>query len=192
MGSADRTVMVTTGGEAMAILSLKEKNDLRLRASNGDTPARQFEDQEEAIIALQKAVFRLQTAFNGEFDSLVIGMLTLNGFRLLTGASAGYLLTSDAFGNGTWQPAPVAVSAKVADLSATGPHYPGSGLINSSNVDFVLPGPYAPGSLSSAWDGVVQAPGFVAIIETNPATGAFAFSFPPDTGVKVVVSYGAA
>lgn len=40
----------------------------------------------------------------------VIGTVKLDGLQMPTGAAAGRVLTSDATGNGTWQPAPVTVT----------------------------------------------------------------------------------
>lgn len=81
---------------------------------------------------------------------------------------------------------------KSLDISSGTAGYPGTGLINSSNTNFTLPTGYAPGSLSSDWDGILQAPGFVAITETSPGAGTFSFSSAPPTGTKVVMHYGAA
>lgn len=41
----------------------------------------------------------------------VAGTASISGFKMTTGASSGYVLTSDAFGNGTWQALPSAVNA---------------------------------------------------------------------------------
>jgi len=40
----------------------------------------------------------------GTYSSLRVGGLTTSSFKLTTGPSNGYILTSDSFGNGSWQP----------------------------------------------------------------------------------------
>ncbi len=73
---------------------------------------------------------------------LVDGQAQMGGFKMATGASNGYVLTSDATGKGTWK----ATSNGFADLSATGtistlnlnvdPNNTNTGTINSGTIRF--------------------------------------------------------
>lgn len=65
------------------------------------------------------------------------------------------------------------------------------GLINTSNTVFTFPSGYRPGSCAFFWDGVMEAPGYVTITETNPGSGIVTLSVPPATGTKLVGIYGA-
>lgn len=98
----------------MTFLSAKEKRDIRDRALAGDAQARAFQDQEDAINNILKAIATLQAGSTGPEGPMgpqgpegppgvVPSNIVVTGFQLTTSPVAGWVLTSDASGNGSWQ-----------------------------------------------------------------------------------------
>ena len=103
----------------------------------------------------------------------VNGSVKMNGFQMATGASSGYVLTSDGTGTGTWQAA-----------SGGGPTLPYEGSVDTDGAAFKITNTYNYGS-SSAIRGVST--NFGVIGEADPyGTGVYGY------GRSGVEGYGSA
>jgi hypothetical protein len=92
--------------------------------------------------------FNIKNGFISANDSVVNGKLTTQNLRIISGATSGYVLTSDASGNAIWQPTSgsftgsllvtTGITATTQTLSTGYTYY---GIVHSTNVDLTLPNP---------------------------------------------------
>jgi hypothetical protein len=92
--------------------------------------------------------FNIKNGFISANDSVVNGKLTTQNLRIVSGATSGYVLTSDASGNAIWQPTSgsftgsllvtTGITATTQTLSTGYTYY---GIVHSTNVDLTLPNP---------------------------------------------------
>jgi hypothetical protein len=92
--------------------------------------------------------FNIKNGFISANDSVVNGKLTTQNLRIISGATSGYVLTSDASGNAIWQPTSgsftgsllvtTGITANTQTLSTGYTYY---GIVHSTNVDLTLPNP---------------------------------------------------
>jgi hypothetical protein len=65
--------------------------------------------------------FNIKNGFISNGDSIVNGLLTSQKLQITSGATNGYVLTSDSIGNSTWQPSTITtVSANTTTIHFTG------------------------------------------------------------------------
>lgn len=93
--------------------------------------------------------FVIKNGFISQNNSNVSGLLTTTTFRLTSGATNGYVLTSDGSGNATWSPlsavtgyfdvfVTTGITASTQTLTTGFTYY---GIIHTGNVDLTLPSP---------------------------------------------------
>ena len=92
--------------------------------------------------------FNIKNGFISANDSVVNGKLTTQNLRIISGATSGYVLTSDASGNAIWQPTSgsftgsllvtTGITATTQTLYTGYTYY---GIVHSTNVDLTLPNP---------------------------------------------------
>lgn len=120
-------------------------------------------------------------SWNSGSHTLAVANLSINSFKLTTTPTNGYVLTSDASGNGTWQPATGSLTPSNFVVGETP-----SGLINGVNVVFTLANTPTVGKVTVYLNGIRQQAGGN---DYSISGATITFTVAPKTGDILLADY---